>query len=151
MHQLWTHRSSLDNTHLELKFSSRMWLWPNTRGGPASFVNININMIFLKKKFNVYNHNFILTVISFPLILNKKNNLLIIKQLHIQQCGFYTIWLCWCSMCVFNRITRKAGAKCLLQMLDSILLGRKAAKLVTVTFDSSLCRCILWWRCFLSN
>lgn len=39
----------------------------------------------------MYNHNFILTVISFPLILNKKNNLLIIKQLHIQQCGFYTI------------------------------------------------------------
>lgn len=49
-------------------------------------------MIFLKKKkFNVYNHNFILTLISFLLILNKKNNLLIIKQLHIQQCGFYTI------------------------------------------------------------
>lgn len=39
----------------------------------------------------MYNHNFILTVISFPLILDKKNNLLIIKQLHIQQCGFYTI------------------------------------------------------------
>lgn len=39
----------------------------------------------------MYNHNSILIINIFPLILDKKNNLLINKQLHIRQCGFYTI------------------------------------------------------------
>lgn len=151
MHQLWTHRSSLDKTHLELKFSSRMWLWPNTRGGPASFVNVNINMIFF------FFNSMCIIIILYSLLLVflwfwiRKTIYSLLSSYTSSSVGFTPSWLCWCSMCAFNRITRKAGATCLLQMLDSILLGRKAAKLVTVTFDSSLCRCILWWRCFISN